>query len=67
MATIDFKKWQSKTVLAIIIGLIIFGAVISVTPIYGLNITPQSINGSSYVGGSFGELLPVYHSGYSGG
>lgn len=61
MAGIDFKKWQSRTVLAVILALIIFGAVISVTPIYGFNITPQTTQGSSFVGGWFGELVPTTH------
>jgi len=69
MAGIDFKKWQSKTILAIVMGLIIIVGVVSVTPIFGLNITPQSTQGSSYAGGWFGNLestLPG-HYGYGGG
>ncbi|MGA9048003.1 MAG: hypothetical protein WB588_03330 [Dehalococcoidia bacterium] len=69
MARIDINKWQSRTILAVIMGLIIFVTVFSVTPIYGLNITPQSTHGASYVGGSFGELVPTLpqHQGYGGG
>lgn len=67
MAVIDFRKWQSRTILAVILALIIFGGILSVTPIYGLNITPQSTQGSSYVGGSFGNLIPLTHQGYTGG
>jgi hypothetical protein len=63
MAGIDFKKWQSRTILAVILALIISGAVLSVTPIYGFNISPQSTQGTSYVGGSFGDLVPT-HLGY---
>ena len=71
MAGIDFKKWLSRTslstTLAIIVALIIFVGVFSVTPIYGLNITPQSTQGSSFAGGSFGNLVPTLpgHYGYS--
>ena len=67
MATIDFKKWQTRTVLAVIVALLIFGGVLFVTPIYGLNITAQTTQGSSTVGGWFGELVPTVHYGYSGG
>jgi hypothetical protein len=63
MAGIDFKKWQSRTILAVILALIISGAVLSVTPIYGFNINPQSTQGTSNVGGSFGDLVPT-HLGY---
>ncbi len=59
MAGIDFKKWQSKTILAVVLALIIFSVVLSVTPIYGFNITTQSTHGYSFVGGSFGELVPT--------
>lgn len=59
MAKFDFKKWQSKTILAIVVGLIIIVGVLSVTPIYGFNITPQSAQGASYAGGSFGNLVPT--------
>ncbi len=67
MAGIDFKKWQSKTILAIVMGLIIIVGVYSVTPIYGLNISPQSTHGTSFVGGSFGELVPTLpaHTSYT--
>ena len=58
MAGIDFKKWQSKTILSVVVALIIFTVVLSVTPIYGFNITTQSTHGSSFTGGSFGELVP---------
>jgi hypothetical protein len=67
MAGIDFKKWQYRTILATVVGIIIIVGVLSVTPIYGLNITPQSAQGASYAGGSFGNLVsttPV-HYGYS--
>ena len=67
MALIDFKKWQSRTMLAVILALLIFGGVLYVTPIYGFNITPQSTPGASYVGGSFGNLVPPAHQGYAGG
>jgi hypothetical protein len=63
MAGIDFKKWQSRTILAVILALIICGGVLSVTPIYGFNISPQSTQGTSTVGGSFGDLVPT-HLGY---
>jgi hypothetical protein len=66
MALIDFKKWQTRTAFAVILGLIIFITVLSVTPIYGFNITPQATGGTSNVGGWFGELHPI-EQGYSGG
>jgi hypothetical protein len=60
LAGIDFKKWQSKTILGVVLALFIFTIVLSVTPIYGFNITSQSTQGSSFVGGSFGELVPTH-------
>ncbi|MGD0354804.1 MAG: hypothetical protein ABSB31_05105 [Dehalococcoidia bacterium] len=67
MAGIDFKKWQYRTILATVVGIIIIVGVLSVTPIFGLNITPQSAQGASYVGGSFGDLVPTLpaHYGYT--
>ena len=67
MAKIDLKKWQYKTGFAVLLALIIFALVFSLTPIYGFNITPGSTQGSSQVGGWFGELVPTVHTGYSGG
>ncbi len=63
---IDMKKWQNKTILAVLLALIVIGAVFSVTPIYGFNITPGSVQGSAMVGGSHGELVPNTQ-GYGGG
>jgi hypothetical protein len=65
MALIDLKKWQNRTVVAVLLGLLIFIAILSVTPIFGFNITPQSTQGSATVGGWFGELVPA-HAGYGG-
>jgi hypothetical protein len=59
MAKLDFKKWPTRVVLAVLMTMILFGAVISVAPIYGVNITPQSASGSSDVGGYFGRLVPI--------
>ena len=59
MIKIDFKKWPVRVVLAVLLTMVLFGAVISVTPIYGVNITPQSTTGSSNIGGSFGQLVPT--------
>jgi len=64
---IDFKKWPVRVVLAVLLTMVLFGAVISVTPIYGVNISPQSTTGSSNIGGSFGQLVPTTHNTYSGG
>jgi hypothetical protein len=60
----DFKKWPARVVLAVLLTLVLFGAVYSVTPIYGLNITAQSAIGSSNIGGSFGQLNPTTNYGY---
>lgn len=67
MSALDFKKWPVRVVLAVLLTMVMFGAVISVTPIYGLNITPQSTTGSSNIGGSFGQLVPTVHATYGGG
>jgi len=64
MAGIDFKKWQTRTAVAVLLGLIIFVTVLYVTPIYGFNITPQTTQGSSHVGGWFGELTPPTNTPY---
>ena len=66
MAMIDLKKWQNRTALAVLLGLLIFIAVLYVTPIFGFNISPQATQGSASVGGWFGELVPV-QAGYTGG
>ena len=67
MAKLDFKKWPARVVLAVLMTMILFGAVISVAPIYGVNITPQSTSGSSYIGGWYGNLVPTVHTTYGGG
>ena len=59
MAIIDLKKWQNRTGLAVLLGLLVFILILSVTPIFGFNITPQTTQGSATVGGWFGELVPV--------
>jgi hypothetical protein len=61
---LDFKKWPARVVLAVFLTMVLFGAVYSVTPIYGLNITAQSATGSSNAGGSFGQLNPTLNYGY---
>jgi hypothetical protein len=66
MAGIDFKKWQTRTAGAVLIGLLVFILVLFVTPIYGFNITPQTVQGFSNVGGNYGALTPV-QAGYAGG
>jgi hypothetical protein len=65
MAFIDLKKWQNRTAVAVLLGLLIFIAILSVTPIFGFNITAQATQGSATVGGWFGELVPV-QAGYGG-
>ncbi len=67
MIKLDFTKWPARVVLGVLLTMILFGAVFSVTPIYGVNITPQSTTGSSYIGGWFGNLVPTVHTTYSGG
>jgi hypothetical protein len=67
MAGINLKKWPYSIILAVVLALVIFSIVISVAPIYGFNITPGSTQGSSSVGGWFGELVPPTHSPYSSG
>ena len=67
MSSLDFKKWPVRVVLAVLLTMVLFGAVISVTPIYGVNISPQSTTGFSNIGGSFGQLVPTTHTTYSGG
>jgi len=63
MSKLDFKQWPVRVVLAVLLTMVLFGAVVAVTPIYGVNITAQSATGSSDVGGHFGQLVPtgVYH------
>jgi len=67
MIKLDFKKWPARIILAVFLTLILFGAVFSVVPIYGMNITPQSTTGSSNIGGWFGNLVPTVNTGYRGG
>ena len=67
MISLDFKKRPVRVILAVLLTMVLFGAVISVTPIYGVNITPQSTTGSSNVGGHFGQLVPMVHTTYRGG
>jgi hypothetical protein len=67
MINIDFKKWPARVVLAVLMTIVLFGAVISVAPIYGVNITPQSTTGVANIGGSFGTLVPTVHYSYSSG
>ncbi len=63
---INMKKWQNRTGLAVILGLLVFVLFLFVTPIYGLNITPQTVQGFANVGGTYGELVPI-NQGYTGG
>ena len=67
MLKLNFKKWPARVVLAVFFTLIIFGTVISVAPIYGVNITPHSTTGFSNTGGWFGQLVPTVQNNYSGG
>lgn len=55
------KRW----IWAVLLSLILFGMVLLIAPIYGLNIQPNSTMGFSDVGGYFGQLHPL--SAYSGG
>jgi len=66
MPKFDFTKWPARVVLAVLLTMVLFGAVLSVTPIYGVNITPQSTTVSSYIGGWFGNLVPTVHNTYNG-
>jgi hypothetical protein len=65
MAMIDFKKWQTRTAGAVLLGLLIFILVLFVTPIYGFNIGPQTVQGFANVGGNYGALTNV-QAGYGG-
>ncbi|MCX6007014.1 MAG: hypothetical protein NTZ34_07110 [Chloroflexi bacterium] len=65
MAIIDMKKWQNRTGLAVLLGLLVFILFLFVTPIYGFNITPQTVQGFANVGGNYGALTPV-QEGYGG-
>lgn len=67
MIKFDFKKGPAGVILAVLLTMVLFGAVISVTPIYGVNITPQSTTGSSNIGGWFGNLVPTGQATYGGG
>jgi hypothetical protein len=57
------KRW----IWAVLLSLILFGMVLLVAPIYGVNIQSNATTGSSDTGGSFGQLRPLSVYGYSGG
>jgi hypothetical protein len=59
MAVINLNKWQNRTAAAVLLGLLVFILVLFVTPIYGFNISPQTVQGFSNVGGQYGALIPV--------
>jgi hypothetical protein len=65
MAIIDLKKWQNRTGLAVLLGLLVFILILSVTPIFGFNISPQTVQGFANVGGNYGALTNV-QAGYGG-
>jgi len=50
---------KNKWIWAMLLSLILFGMVFLVAPIYGVNIQPNSVMGSSDVGGYFGQLHPL--------
>ena len=50
---------KNRLIWAMLLSLILFGMVFLVAPIYGVNIQPNSVMGSSDVGGYFGQLHPL--------
>jgi hypothetical protein len=66
MTKLDFKKLPLRIMLGVLLTLVLFGAVFSLVPLYGVNILPQSATGFSNTGGWFGNMVnPAY--GYCGG